>query len=129
MKVKKILMMGNDIQTYIDLIERELIKNEISYVKISEEDYYEIHFLNYIYKIYHTYESTKTLPYLLQEITNHLYENTFLNYELNNKDFNPTIIENRRAFEEERNKRRIFENKCNKVKVNTKGFKNNFRRR
>lgn len=47
MQVKNIQVNGN-IQIFIDFFERELIKNEIRYVKVIGEGYYEIHFLEYI---------------------------------------------------------------------------------
>ena len=132
MQVKNIQMQGN-IEMFIDFIERELIKSNIRYVKIIEDDYYEIHFLDYIYKIYHTHEFTKTLLTLLEEFIIHknenIFENIFFNNKLNYKDFNPVIMEKKRVFEELKDDRKFFENKYNKVKVNTKGFKNNFRRR
>ena len=58
MRVKNIFV--NNIEYFIDVLLRELIKNEISYVKVDNE----IHFDGYIYRFY---EGKDINPNLLEE--------------------------------------------------------------
>lgn len=126
MQVKNIQMQGN-IEMFIDFIEKELIKSNIRYVKVIGEGYYEIHFLEYIYRLYYSYESIKSSFDLLQELIDNINQLSYKDVIDSIKS--PIIIGNKINFSKEKSNKIFFENKHIKQKVNTKGFKNDFRRR